>query len=213
MKRLLALDATMSPARALLALAAALILSVALTFWLRADAEGLAQEQLELAEGSGLGVIWEFTPETVSELADEARAVVEVEVEQVRAGEDLVAEAPGEPGGELQIPTQQVDVRTIQALGGTAPDRLTLFKLGSEDTYAEGDPPYEVGRRYVVFIEPRMADDGSGRHPDGSYLASAPDGRLLEQDGRLEPLSDGPVADELEGMTPAALERELEGGG
>ena len=209
LRGLLANDATMSPARALAALVAALCLSLALTLWLHASAQGQGEEP---APSSELGVIWDFTPKTLPQLAGESSAAVEVEVEAVRAGEEIVASDPTVPGPELVIPTQLVDVRVISALEGTAPERLTLFKLGSDATYARDDPPYEVGRRYVVFVEPRRADDGSGRHPDGSFLASTPDGRLLEQRGRLEALGDGPLADELDGMTVQALERELEDG-
>jgi|GEM_PF-4728866 len=213
LKRLASTDATMGPGRALLALAIALVLSLALTLLLRTADEGRAEEPPPPAADAGLSVEWAFIPGGVPELTDAASAVVEVEVEAVRAGDDLVAQGAAEDGGDALTPTQRVDVRTLDTLSGSAPAQFTLFKLGSNDVYAEGDPPYEVGRHYVLFVRPRLADDGSGRHSDGTWLPAAPDGRLVEQGGTVEPLIEGPVGEQLDGKSVAAVEREVDSSG
>jgi hypothetical protein len=146
---------------------------------------------------------WAFRPRTVEELADRAKLVVEAEVAGVRRG------APMWPRGDsphaTAIPTQRIDLEVVDGLrgGAAAGDELTLFKTGGERGGAalslEGDPPYREGERYVLFLEPRG---------DGTYIPSAPDGRLrLGADGEAEPLIEGPVGDALRGLDTASVAR------
>ena len=62
-----------------------------------------------------------------------------------------------------------------------------------------------MGQRYVLFLVAR---------DDGTFIPVAPDGRLLETDGAvLEPLVDGPVAEELRGKTKEHVRQQTSRGG
>jgi hypothetical protein len=177
--------------RAIFVLVSALALSLAITLLLR-SAEGSRAQELEPAPEYRMGIEWAYRPDDVVELGDQSDALVEAEVTDVRDGPPIIVDDAS------PIPTQLIDVRTTALLSGEAPETFTLYKLGSEAAYAEGDPPYEVGQRYVIFVTPR---------PDGTYLPTAPDGRLLERpSGEVEPVIDGPVAEQVDGSTPAEVE-------
>jgi hypothetical protein len=154
------------------------------------------------AKSPPVSASWAFRPRTVEELAARAKLVVEAEVAGVRRG------APMWPRGDspyaTAIPTQRIDLKVTDSLRGAASagDELTLFKTGGEREgmvlSLEGDPPYRVGERYVLFLEPRG---------DGTFIPSAPDGRLrLGADG-AEPLIEGPVGEALRGLDTTSVAR------
>lgn len=117
----------------------------------------------------------------------------------VNAGRDLVAQDSSEPSGEIRIPTLRNEFRNLETLAGSVESTFTLFKTGSSSVSLEGDPPYDVGQRYVLFIAPR--NEG-----DGTYLPVGPDGRLREgSDGRIHALIKGPVGNALDGKSTAEV--------
>ena len=154
------------------------------------------------AKSAPVSASWAFRPRTVEELASRAKLVVEAEVTGVRRG------APMWPRGDspyaTAIPTQRIDVKVVDGVRGAASpgDELTLFKTGGEREgmvlSLEGDPPYRESERYVLFLEPRG---------DGTFIPSAPDGRLrLGADG-VEPLIEGPVGEALRGLDTTSVAR------
>ena len=148
---------------------------------------------------------WAFRPQSLAEVMAASRLAVEAEVTGVRAGPDLVERAAGHPGG-YRIPTQRVAFSVVRALAGSAPEKFELFKTGASGARAfslEGDPPYQPGERYVLFVSQR---------PDGSWLPSGPDARLaVGTDGRLKSFVSGPLAQELGSRTTDELASALPG--
>jgi hypothetical protein len=188
----------MSLPRALLILGVAATASLALSLAIRSAEPSGADEP---GAASDFGVQWAFRPDSPSDLASQATALVEVQVDQIRVGGELELEG-------ANVPTELVDVHVTLALEGDTPSNLVIYKLGDQQVTADGDPPYEVGRRYVLFVEPRQNADGTGPNPDGSYLAVAPEGRLaLDESNQAQPLIDSPVANELQGMTPDQIDQ------
>lgn len=142
-------------------------------------------------------------PYDVADLAQRATGVVAAEVTDISVGAAIdppdvsVHPTPA-------IPTQRIRFRVDAVLRGDAPKTFTLFRTGSRDFEIEGDPPYAVGERYVMFIEPQRASTGGGI--TGLYLPVGPDGRLkLEGDGRLRTFIKGGPAAALSGKTRQSL--------
>lgn len=200
MRRLPALNAPMTPRRTLVALASAAVISLGSSLAIQASAQQAEQE----APPQVAQVVWDFRPDSVGELARGSASMVYAEVRDIRAGEPLVADADGHPEGD-QTPTQRITLDTVRHLQGKElPSSFELFRTGSEQLQLEGDPPYELGERYVLFVTEKQDEPGT-------YIASAPDGRLLEDArGRLEPLIEGPVGEQLDGDTPREAERQAE---
>lgn len=136
---------------------------------------------------------WAKRPASLKEIKARATAVVEAEVTRIESGPDLVVPDRNEPNGEIRIPTQRVGFRRLDTYAGAVESDFSVFKTGSSSVSLEGDPPYAVGERYVLFIAPRMEGDGS-------YLPAGPDGRLREDDrSQVQAVIPGPVADALDG--------------
>jgi hypothetical protein len=142
-------------------------------------------------------------------------AVVEAEVIAVTPGPDLVAARGRVDGEDAGLPTQRIEVKVLDALkkGGSLTgrgERLTLFRTGGRTKDGgllslEGDPAYRSGERYILFLFVR---------PDGLFIPVAPDGRLREDAQELlEPLIDGPVAEELRRKTKDDVRRKTESDG
>lgn len=194
----------MSGIRALLVLGGSVLASLALSLGLLAAAENAPPEP-----DADIGVEWDYRPAGLDDLVAAAPAIVLVEVEAVRDGEPFVGEPTDGEGEPVSFPTQRVDVRLIRTLEGEAPASFPLFKLGSGDEVPAGDPAYVPGERYLVFVRPRLGADGEP-HPDRSWLPVAPDGRLERlSSGELQPLIEGPVADELGGETVREAGQEI----
>ncbi len=183
----------MSPRSTVAALAAVGIVAALLTLGIQASAQESGQEPRPQVAS----VAWDFRPESVDALLGRTDAVVYGEVAAVRSGAPLRADAEGHPDGG-EIPTQRISIDVVdRILGLPLLQRLEVFKTGSADLHLEGDPPYRVGERYLLFLHER--DDAPGL-----YIPAAPDGRLLEGgDGRLSPLIEGAVGRELGGKTVA----------
>ncbi len=138
-----------------------------------------------------------FRPASKRELFADASLVVYGEVEEVSEGPRL---GDTRPGHELaSFPTERIRVRVVESYVGDDPPEVTVFRTGGPDFSLEGDPPYRVGERHLLFLRPR-ADDPGVEIPVG------PDGRLRElSDGRLRAVIEGGVAEELAGRTREAV--------
>lgn len=143
-------------------------------------------------------VVWEERPESVDALASDALVTVEARVTAILEGPSLVSPNPQDDSTH-GIPTQRVQFETVHILDGAIADTFRVFKTGSDHVVLAGDPLYEVGETYVLFLEPQGEP--------GTYLPVAPDGRLeVGADGAVDPVIEGPVGSELEGMTPEQIE-------
>lgn len=166
-----------------------------------------AAEETELEGNGRLIVDWDFRPDDVDELTARSQAAVVAQVTAVRAGEPLAVE--GVDGASL--PTQRIDFEVTSRIAGEIPEQFTLFKNGDFSAQAEGDPPYEAGSRYLLFVRRRLAPDSGQPDPDGSWIATAPDGRLeRESSGELDAKIDGSVAEQLDGETVAEAREEID---
>jgi hypothetical protein len=172
----------MSLTRAIAAISTSVIASIVLSFGISAMAEDPP------AAPQVASVVWEERPESVSELGGDSTVLVEAEVTAIEAGPDL----PAEPGDDLAMPTQRIVFSTTEVLDGQIAETFKLFKTGSEELYLQGDPLYEAGESYLLFLEPQGEP--------GTYIPAAPDGRIeLDAQGEADPVIPGPVAEQVEG--------------
>jgi hypothetical protein len=95
------------------------------------------------------------------------------------------------PSAERQTVTLRVEDPWFGTERGAT---FAITKFEFTEATIGGDPRYRVGERYVWFLD---------RGRDGQFGIAAPDGRLRVDDGRLAPVIDGPVGEELRGTTPA----------
>jgi hypothetical protein len=183
--------------RALLALCVSIGVSLGLSLGIQAIAEE-SEPAPQVAS-----VVWNERPATVDELAADAAVLVEARVTAIADGPPLVSPHPDEAPDEGQIPTQRVALETITALDGQIAPTFNVFKTGSADVHLQGDPLYEVGEAYVLFLEPQGEP--------GTWIPVAPDGRLaLDAEGEAEPVIAGPVARDLQGLTPEQIDEAAE---
>jgi hypothetical protein len=195
--------------------------------WLPAVALGLAlagQAAIYQAHDPVLTMTasWRHRPASVDEARDLAKAVVQAEVISVKADDDLVVPAAGEPTGEDRIPTQRVQMRVTKAHKGQlqAGQTLELFQVGgtllpttppegkkgqriaTKQMILEGDPLYVAGEQYLLMLE-----DG----PRGLLRPIAPEGRYkVERGGALTAMVDNDATKPIHGKPLADLERRLE---
>jgi len=199
----------MSLPRTIATLIFAALASVCVSLALRTASDGLAQDSAGSAGEPGeLVVEWAYRPTDLADLAAESPALLYLEVTGVRQGP---AEASPSDVSAEAIPTQRIDVRVLRDFRGQAPSRLTLYKLGGPGVQPEGDPAYSVGERYLVFARRRLTADETAPNPDGTWIATAPDGRMRELgSGRLQALIEGGVTERLNGATVSEAAAEAE---
>lgn len=127
---------------------------------------------------------WVNQPRSVAETIELSSAVVIARVANVWAGEDLVVPVEGlNEANENRVPTQRVQFDVENVLHGEIDGSFELFHTGNSDFVLEGDPPYQVGQLYVLFVQPREGDT--------NYLAVSPEGRYDVMDnGLLLPASE-----------------------
>jgi hypothetical protein len=142
------------------------------------------------ARASGLSILWAFRPRTIGALVKEATIATEATVVGVREGPRLFSEASDDPG----VPTQRIALRAGRRIYGRVPTRLVLFKTGSPSAWGDGDPPYAVGERYLIFATRRPEGDGT-------FLNAGPDGRIRVVGGILQSLIPGRISQALAGLT------------
>lgn len=144
---------------------------------------GGATPQTKVVTGRSLSAAWAFRPDDLAALTKRSAAVVVATVTGIEPGPSI-DDGSGEPG--FAIPTQRIAFAADETWIGDVPAKFKLFKTGSQAVYMDGDPPYAVGERYLLFIAPREGDRSTWINP-------APDGRLRLRGDTLEPLIDGPV--------------------
>lgn len=150
--------------------------------------------------GAAAHALWYYTPQTLAETAELASAVVVARVTGIFDAADIVV-----PMGTLadefhRVPNQRIAFAVDQVLKGRLEERFDLFHTGNATFSLAGDPPYEVGETYALFVMPRE---------DGSYVVVSPEGRYRVSRGRLEPVSERAFAAELHGTTLRGLATDL----
>jgi hypothetical protein len=141
---------------------------------------------------------WADRPASVEAASKRSLFIVEARVSGVRTGAGLTTVE--DIGGGLTetdtTPTQLIDFSTRDAIHGSPPSTFTINKTGSSVWWIEGDPPYAVGERYLLFVERFVDDSGAA----SNYTTVGPDGRLfIDADNILHAFIDGPVALQLDG--------------
>lgn len=146
---------------------------------------------------------WRQTrPFTIPELLAQTQGVVLAEATGVRDVPDIPGDSPSEPA----LPVEHVDFKTLDVIRGSAPETFTIFRTSSPAFQIEGDPPYEVGKRYVLFLNPR--EDAAGEF-DGTYLDNLPDGRFQVTPDGLVPSPETPITRQLRGLSVKELRARL----
>lgn len=166
---------------------------------------GATDRQCNADDPPNVQIFWRNRPENVGQLRQKVSSVVLAEVLGVEAGEDIVIEAPGEPGGEDRTQTQEVRLRVVENFRGQNRPGATirLTKLGGPCFRPTDDPAYQPGQRYLLGLEQAQQA--------GAFRTAAPEGRFaVDADGTLHPAAiDSPVANEIARMKVAEAGREL----
>ena len=176
---------------AVLALTASVTASAIFGVWLSSTA---TEAQTPEATPSGsITVDWDYRPVDVDELTVNSQAVVEAFVIGIKPGAPLTS---GDPEDASTTATQRVALHVTKVLAGQAPDDLELFQMGSSTEQVTTDPAYQPGERYLLFIRRRMSEtDPTQPNPDGTWITTAPDGRLeIGPDNTL----DAPIRDDAD---------------
>lgn len=157
-----------------------------------------------LEPGSVWHASWQFDPDSLAQARELSTAVVHARVREVRQAPPLV-DIGEKTGRRNETPNQRIILDVVRSLHGNPGDTIRLWHMGTDTIHFEGDPPYEVGQEYVLFVYPK-ADE------EGTYLVVSPEGRyLLGSDGGLrlmEGVEDG-FAKELAGSSVAELAQAL----
>lgn len=140
--------------------------------------------------------VWYHNPRTLAETMELASAVVVAKVSGVYDAADIVVPVDGLEDGEHRVPNQRIAFEVSRVLKGEIESTFDLFHTGNEEFVLAGDPPYQVGETYVLFVTPRE---------DGSYLVVSPEGRFGVAETGLEPASNREFAGVLRGASLDAL--------
>lgn len=126
--------------------------------------------------------VWYHNPRSLAETYDLAEAVVVARVTGIHEAADIVVPAAALESGEHRVPNQRIAFQVTRTVKGEVDREFELFHTGNREFVLGGDPPYEVGQRYLLFL---MSRD------DGTYLVVSPEGRYqVKAGGRLEPASE-----------------------
>jgi len=156
---------------------------------------GLAERHGEAEpteQGPVVHAVWYHHPRTLAELGRLASAVVVAKVTGVHDAADIVVPVKGLENDEDRIPTQRIEFEVQKSLRGRIDSSFDLFHTGSETFILDGDPPYELGETYLLFVMPRE---------DGTYLVVSPEGRFKVTGEGLEPMSSESFAEVLRGSS------------
>ena len=189
--------------RRLLVRAMATFLAAALTVGLsarladegRAALPSQSEPSTSTPSGPAMNIYWAFRPDALGPLAIRSQAAVTATVEAIAPGTPLVT--ADEPD-VAPIPTSLVTVNVDDRWFGEVADRFVVFMTGSSEVWSPEAPPFKVGERYVLFVEPRG---------DGTYFMTAPDGRLIIVDGTVQPVAAGEMAEKVRGKSVEAIRR------
>lgn len=150
---------------------------------------------------------WKNNPESLAQAKQMAKQIIVGEVTNVETGPGLRAAAPGEPGGEVVTPVQNVTIQVKDKVKGSgkAGDTITIQRLGDDRGCfrAAGDPPYKKAEQVLLLLE-----DGVGGRP---AHAISPAGRYKVKEGKLEVVEDNPIATEVAGKKLDEVVAKLKG--
>lgn len=94
-------------------------------------------------------------------------------------------------------------MRTVEVLRGQVPSTFTVFRTGSPTFVVDGDPPYVVGGRYMLFLRSYDAE---------TLIPVSPDGRLREEaGGRFDAVLEGGPGGLISDKTKSQLKDMIEG--
>lgn len=145
---------------------------------------------------------WKNLASTLDDAVALSTAIVVARVTDTSPGPDIAVPAPDEPGGVDRVGVDIVGLTVERVLSGNAPASFALFHTATtrlyqiSSGYLDGDPPYVVGDRYVMFVRP-------GPNVGGMQLARsiAPEGRYtLSSDDTLHALTQRGVSPQLDGV-------------
>ncbi len=166
-----------------------------------------ARDDVDHAYDGQIDMVYRFRPKTFREGRDKAPLIVLADIAAVERGPDHVTRLPNEPNGEARVPTQRVTLTILKVYRGqaTTGQRLTLAQTGgTTDDYpyprfAEDNPRYQQGERYVLMLE-------EAGQPDLLRII-APEGRYrLDSSGAVIPMVDNAVTQGLRGRHLPDLE-------
>ncbi len=153
---------------------------------------------------------WQFHPKTLVEAEALSASVVQARVAEVRQADPIVHSVPASldgmrPERRVETPTQRITLDVVRSLRGSSGGTVKLWHMGTDTIHLEGDPPYEVGHEYVLFLYPKEDEQGT-------YLVLSPEGRYRIIDGRMNPMSEAQdtFAPALRGYTVDDLVAELQ---
>lgn len=140
---------------------------------------------------------WRNTPQNLHAAGAMADSTIVGTVMAAEAGQPYTADAPGEPGGTVETPVQNVTIQVTQSVKGAskAGQTVTVQRLGDAQgcVRVAGDPPYARGQQVLLLLE-----NGAGGRPPHP-LSSA--GRYaIGPDNAVLAMADNPIASEVAGQ-------------
>lgn len=99
-------------------------------------------------------------PNSIGKLLEASDAVGVVEVLDIRRGVPL--KEPGNEGSSFAA--QEIVLKTTERIRGKLPQQIRLDRIGSSTTGTEGDPPYRLGERYLMFLRGPVQWNGKPFH-------------------------------------------------
>lgn len=157
-------------------------------------------DEADHVSGPKVHALWYSHPRTLVEAVDLASAVVVARVTGVYDAPDIVVPVKGLENDEHRVPNQRIAFEVKRSVLGEVERSFELFHTGNDNYVLDGDPPYKVGEKYLLFLTPRE---------DGSYRVISPEGRFQVTRGGLEPFSREEFAQLLRGASVGDLVRDL----
>jgi hypothetical protein len=133
------------------------------------------------------GATWRYRPRQMRDVWTRGRVVVVARVTSVTRGATIGS-------GDLAMPTEVVDLAVERTLKGSRLTAVRVFHTGSGDRYADGDPPYRIGERWLLALRRQKAQRGV-------YLPVSPEGRYrVEADDTVSPAMPEGMSNDLRGL-------------
>lgn len=145
--------------------------------------------------------LWYHNPRSLRETMNLASTVVLARVVGVYDAADIVVPVEGLENGERRVPNQRIALQVERRLKGRVDAEIELFHTGNGEFVLDGDPPYEVGQSYLLFLMPRE---------DGSYLVVSPEGRYEVTKNGLAPASTRDFAVLMRGVSVKSVVDDLD---
>lgn len=154
-------------------------------------------------------IMWAKQPRNLNEAKGISSRIVVGTVEELRQLPPVVHEHPGEPGGKLETPVQEVTLKVDQSIkgGAKAGERQAIVRAGdAEGCYrVEGDPAYKPGEQYLLLLE----ESGPGKPPH--VISPAGRFKVTGPERALQAFERNPTASEVAGQKLDAVLARLKG--